>query len=261
MLNSKKSNNFRYFLISALFFLLAFLFFNREIAAQYVFFRKISAAANFVVSVKDKIYNSKIGFYYFNSKKSLLEENIKLKEENEKLKAKSVEQEKLLKENKEFLSMLGRKTERNFILASVAYKPPVSQFDTILIDAGASSGVQRGMKVSVFQSIALGEIDEVFQKTSKVKLYSYEENKINIFIGNSSSSASAVGKGGENFEIILPKDTQASEGDQILTTETSALILGKINKIIKNDSDPFQKIYFRYPVNLNEVRYVEILTE
>lgn len=258
MFNFKKSNNFRYFLIAVLFFLLIFLFFNRENAAQIKFFRRLSAGANSAVSVKNKIYNPKTGFYYFNSKKSLLEENSKLKEENEKLRAESAGKEKFLKENKELLSMLGRKSEKNFILASVAYRPPVSQFDTILIDAGALNGVRRGMKVSVFQSVALGEIEEVFQKTSKVKLYSYEGNKINVFIGNSSSSASAIGKGSENFEIIFPKDTLVSVGDQILTTETFSLILGKINKIIKNDSDPFQKIYFRYPVNLNEVRYVEV---
>lgn len=213
-------------------------------------------------------FKNKIGFLedetkgYFQTKNRLSYDNQILKDENLKLKTKALKAEILEKENSGLLNLLGRKSEKVFLIASVSYRPPMTDFDTFIIDAGQKIGIQKGMKVMAYGDILLGEVDEVLNSMSKVKLYSYSGSQINVLLTQPdyvSDFVVAVGRGGENFEITLAKDAPVDIGDKILTSDLPPFIIGEVQKIIKNENAPFQKIYFRYPFNLNELRYVYVL--
>lgn len=258
-----KNNKKNKFKIVILFFLIIlfglFLFYGKTLSDK-PFFRGISKINlklfSFVLNIKNKSLGG-ISAYFKNNKK-LSGELDYLKDENLILKTKILKTDALEKENKDLLAILGREIKKDFIAASVILKPPLSDFDTFIIDAGKNHGVLSGMKVFI-NDIMLGEIFETYDTLSKVKLYSYSGNEIAVFLGSPEISAVALGKGGENFEVVLPKDTEIKTGGKILIPGIDIFILGEINKIEREESDPFKKAYFRYPINLNELKFVQIL--
>lgn len=181
-------------------------------------------------------------------------ENYGLKTEIEELKAKLLSYQALQKEN----GAIGN--NKQYIFASIVSRPPQAPYDILLIDAGAEHGIKTGMAVTAFGDILLGSVAEVFPKISKVKLISFPEEEINVLIEPTYDvggiSAIAIGRGGENLEIKLPSSIEIKSGDQIMTMGTFPLSVGVVEKVEINLSDPFQKILFRLPLNLQYLKYV-----
>lgn len=260
MFPKKNKNKFKIVVLIFLITLFVFFLFYGKTLSGKPFFKEISKVnlklISPVLNLKNKNFGG-IGFYFKNSKKLSVELE-SLRDENLILKTKILKLDALEKENKDLLAILGRDIKKDFIIASVIFKPPFSDFDTFMIDAGKNHGISNGMKVFI-NDIMLGEISETLDSESKVKLYSYNGNEISVIIGSSEISVVALGKGGENFEIILAKDTEIKTDDKVLIPGVDIFILGKINKIEHRESDPFKKAYFRYPINLNELKFVQIL--
>ena len=273
-----RKNNFklRYFILILLFLSLILMLWGRNFLSESLFFKKVLQFNLSLAKPAFSLKNQAVSFGqnikgYFQTKKNLSDSNRLLEEENSELTAEVLKLKVLEKENSELLNLLGRKPESDFLIASILYRPPMSNFDTFIVDVGLKQGIQKGMRVMAYNDIILGEVEEVFESFSKIKLYSYYGTQINVFLkpfaqpspseleGSSGLSVMARAKGGENFEITLAKDIKVELGDKILTADLRPFILGEVQKIIKNESEPFQKIYFRYPLNLNELRYVYIL--
>jgi len=170
-------------------------------------------------------------------------ENYELKTEIEELKAKLLSYQAPQKESEQY------------ILASVVSRPPQAPYDILLIDVGAEDGVKTGMTVTAYENVLLGSVIEVFADISKVKLISFPGEETNVMI-QGQVSAVAVGRGGENLEIKLPGAIEIKSGDQIMALRTFPLLAGVVEKVEINLSDPFQKILFRLPVNLQYLKYV-----
>ncbi len=143
-------------------------------------------------------------------------------------------------------------------------RPPQSPYDILIIDAGSDNEVKAGMLVTAYGNVLLGYVAEVFPTISKVKLISFSNEETNVLIesagiGTSTAvSAIAIGRGGENLEIKLPSSIAINSGDQVKTMGAFPFIAGTIEKVEINLSDPFQKLLFRLPVNIQELKYVMI---
>lgn len=73
-----------------------------------------------------------------------------------------------------------------------------------------------------------------------------------------SSGAIAEGRGGGNFYIKLPKNVTVQVGDPVILSDRHTILLGAVEKI---DSDPggtYSYIYFKSPINIQTIRYVQI---
>ena len=187
----------------------------------------------------------------------------KLKQENAELKSKILILEPLEKENQELKTMMSNApAEKKYILGAIISRPPQSPYDVLIIDAGSDSGVKEGMTATAFSNILLGYVTDVFSKTSKVKLVSFPGEETNAIIESVSLgtkiSATAIGRGGGDMEIKIPSSLEVHSGDRIVTPGTYPLMLGIVEKAEINLSDPFQKIFFRLPVNLQELQWVMI---
>jgi len=251
------------------FFLIAIFFIGRNYIRGSIFVKYAAEASLFaarpVFVLKNKITGALDGaFSYFKFKKDLSDLNQKLSEENLNLKVENYRVKVLENKNKQLLKILngedGGYSARQIYAAEIIFKPPIADFDSFIINGGLKNGFKKGMKAVFERGVILGEIEDVYNKTSKVKLYSAYGNKISVYFENSLFSAMASGRGGENFEIILPKNSEVAEGENIFYSGTN-FALGKAEKIIKNESEPFQKIYFRYPINLSEIYFVGIIAE
>ncbi|HYF10110.1 MAG TPA: hypothetical protein VD967_00705, partial [Candidatus Paceibacterota bacterium] len=97
-----------------------------------------------------------------------------------------------------------------------------------------------------------------YERSALVKLLSAPGEEQEVMIG-SSTPAKAIGVGGGNFRILLPKGSAVAVGDPIVFPSISPRIFGKVEEIESDASDTFERVYFQSPVNLFELRWIEIL--
>ena len=221
-------------------------------------------------SVKDRLGDI---YYFFTSKNSLIMENkdlgTKLRESEARLSNYNV----ILDENLKLKEILGRKREETpMILATILAKPNQSVYDTLVIDAGEGQGLQRGNMVFAFGDVPIGRVREVYKFSSKVVLFSSSGEKTDVIISLSHNTPSGivedpttkdvsmeiVGRGGGNFEMILPRDFFLKNGDQAVLPGIMPYVVGIVETIISDPRDSFQKALLVSPVNIQELKFVEV---
>lgn len=195
---------------------------------------------------------------FLKEKENLYNENILLKEKNSELEFRIFFYEILFRENLELKTLLGRENQNQYILVSVVARPPQLPYDILIVDAGSEQGIKKGANVSAYSHMLLGYAEDVFDKTAKIKLISFPGTETNVYLENSKISAVAVGMGNGNMEIKLPASLDIKEGDIILSAGTFPFILGTAEKKEIDESEGAQKIFFRLPVNLQEIKYLLI---
>lgn len=196
---------------------------------------------------------------FFLTKGKLISTNEQLKKDLSEAEMMLVDRNLLLKENLELKEIMGRLVTNDMVLASVLAKPNASLYDTAIIDAGNNLGIKVGDKVFVSGNILVGEIADVSKNNSKVKFYSSFKEQVSVMVGLYNIEATAVGRGAGNFEIKLPRDTDIKVDDPIFIAGTESRVLGNVAEIIFDPKDPFQLILVKSPVNLFELKWVQVL--
>ena len=207
-------------------------------------------------SVRNIVYNTS---NFFKTKNSLISENKFLREKNTELKINLLNQETIIKENKKLNEILNRNENKNIILGYIISWPPSSPYDTLVIDVGADHGVEKKDKV-FFNGLVVGEIYDVFSRTSLVYLFSTSGSKVNVIL-NEKIPAIAEGIGGGNFIIRLPKDIDVNNGNKILLSDTTTGLMGVVEYVETKPSDAFQNVFFRRPFNIFEMKEVQVLNK
>lgn len=162
-------------------------------------------------------------------------------------------------ENDQLKQLLGRqpeKDDREF--AVVLVRPPKSPYDSLTVDLGEDHGVMPGDLVYGDMDYLIGEVDSSYPSTAVVKLYSSPGQKIDVRISSSTTSVVAEGRGNGNFYIKVPKNISVAEGDPIVAPGFHNTIIGVAEKVDGGAGEAYSSIYFKLPVNLNSLRYVEI---
>lgn len=189
-----------------------------------------------------------------------------LEKENEDLRNKLMEAETkiankgtLESENLELKEILSRKGEgKSFLLSAILAKPNRSLYDTLVIDVGEDQGVEVNDRVFAFGNIPIGRIAEVYGRTSKVILFTNPGEKTEAIINGKDIFIEAVGRGGGNFEIILPRDLVLELGTEITLPGITPYTLAILESIISDPRDSLQKAILVSPVNIQELRFVEV---
>lgn len=198
-------------------------------------------------------------FSVISSKRSLILENRRLVSELKKNEADLSIRKIIQKENEDLKVLLGRdEIKNNAVLAAVLVRPSASPFDVIIIDIGKNKGVKAGDRVMYESSIAIGEVEEVYEESSKVKMYSSPGEKFLALVGERSVQVEAEGLGGGNFSAKLPRDMEVKEGDAAVVPSIATSVFGFVRKIELNPTDSFQKIIFKIPANLSELKWVTV---
>lgn len=261
---------FSLLIIFAVFFYFRLPIFNFLSNISQFIFVPIVQTKNFL---GEKIY----GFSsFFHFKKSLVAENDNLKNIIFNYETKMQNYSVIENENKELKEILGRKTEKmNLVLASVLAKPKQSIHDTLLIDFGEKDGASNGALVFVNGDIPIGRIIEVGSKMSKVILFSKsgEKNEVIIPVARSSKTLelegeqtevvsnvhfSLIGRGGSNFEIEAPRDLKFEVGQTAVLPGLHPFVVAKVESVISDARDIVQKVLLVSPVNIQEVRFVQV---
>ncbi|MDD2934972.1 MAG: rod shape-determining protein MreC [Candidatus Pacebacteria bacterium] len=251
--NRKKSRKFFWFVLVVL-----IIFAYPKIANLFsgVFKSALTPFWNSENKLEEKSLNL---FGFFSTKEKLLSANEQLKKDLLEAEMMLADRNLLLKENLELKEFMGRLITDDMILASVLAKPNASLYDTAIIDVGNNLGIKVGDKIFVQGNILIGEIAEVSKNISKVKFYSSFKEQVSVMVGLYNIEATAVGRGAGNFEIKLPRDIDIKVDDPVFIAGTEARVLGNVAEIIFDPKDPFQLVLIKSPVNLFELKWVQIL--
>jgi cell shape-determining protein MreC len=193
----------------------------------------------------------------FASKNSIEIENQKLKNQLTEVQV-AIDRDKLLiQENSDLKELLGRHDKNPSILATVLAKPPMSLYDTVVVDVGTSDNVAVGDKVFAFGFVPIGTVSTTFPHTSTISLFSSSGQKVEVSISKNVQT-SAEAQGGGNFLIKLPKGTAVAQGDPISAPGIGTQIFGHVDNIETNENDPFIYVRFVLPVNMSELHFLQI---
>lgn len=210
-------------------------------------------------SVKDRLssYTS-----LTQSKKSLLKENKLLKDRLEEYRVDLLYKDVLFDENQKLKEIFQRaESEPELILGVILSKPNRSSYDTLIIDLGKNSGINKGDYVFARGNILLGQVEEVFKKSSKIKLFSTPGEELGIVINESDIYTTITGRGGGNFEMTLPRDVEIEEGVEVVLPGITPYLIATVEKINYDPRDPLQNILLRNLVNIQQLKFVQVLKE
>ncbi|MEA2715339.1 MAG: rod shape-determining protein MreC [Candidatus Parcubacteria bacterium] len=190
------------------------------------------------------------------SPEGLLQENELLKRQlsDEALRLATVRAVEM--ENAELKALLGRASTTPYVLSAVLKRPPVSPYDELVIDAGADHNFNLNDNVYAPGNVLIGRISEVLGQTSKVALFSSPGEKYEVLIGTSHAPATALGRGGGQYEADLPRDVKVSKGDFVIAPSRGDKPFGTVISVATDPAEPFEKILFAPPVNEYELRWV-----
>lgn len=167
----------------------------------------------------------------------------------------------LQSENNALKELFNRSVDKEqMTLAAVLVRPPQTPYDSIVIDAGNNMGLIVGDIVYADMNYAIGKVSSVSEKTSVVTLFSSSGQKASVLIGTSTTAVMAEGRGGSNFYIKVPRNVEILIGDPIVWPDIQTILLGAVEVVDKGDGDAYSHIYFKSPVNINTLRYVQFKT-
>jgi rod shape-determining protein MreC len=206
--------------------------------------------------ITNSLYNSN---YIFRTKSALTKENHNLIEEISNIRLTMIDYQIIKMENEQLKEMLGRMSvQKDFVLGNILTKPNHSPYDTIIIDIGNSNGIKEGNLVYANGNIPIGFVGKVYDNTSLVTLYTNPSQKTEGFMDGSNASVVLTGRGGGNFEMIVPIELQVEKGMIVYLPGSTSLVLALVDDVISKPSDPFKKVILSSPVNIQNLKWVEV---
>jgi cell shape-determining protein MreC len=171
------------------------------------------------------------------------------------------------KENIELKKILGKRkvdeegrSNRN-LLAYILSGPATPPYDALILDLGEDDGVSVGDLVLSSNGYLVGEIIEISDKLSKVRLNSSYGIKTSVFIGENKTMMEIIGIGSGNFVVQIPKDFLVEEGGLALMPGEDFTIVAEVKKIEGKDGEMFKRAYLFSPFNIKELRSVLIISK
>ena len=193
---------------------------------------------------------------FFSSKRTLIQENTKLREQLalEKVKGKLFDD---MRADYEDLRNLTKSNETR-IPARVIASPSVVPYDVLVIDVGSMDGVLKDDLIYAGTSALLGRIATVGGKTSRAVLFSSPTHEERLIHLSSGTPVDAVGQGGGSFVVSIPQDIEVEVGDALTLPEAPHGVVAFVTRIDASPSDAFQSVHAALPENIYTLRHVGV---
>jgi len=192
---------------------------------------------------------------FFIKKERSFDENLRLKQENESLKA-QIQQ----------LEIRNWKLEiprDNYLVAKVFSTYPFNIKNQITINAGGKQGIKKMMAVTVEGNLLLGYISEVFDEYSIVQTIFDPSWQLPVRIGKEEVDGLFQG-GSEPKLVLIAKEKAIQVGDIAYSASQEfpyGLKIGEILEIKENAAGVFKEAVLKIPFNINELREVMVIQQ
>ena len=237
------------------------------------FISSLSYVAHIVLTpfmaVGNVVSNSFGGFRAFVANKDdILKENEDLRNKLNEQTASLSNQTSVLADKLRLEAILGRKQDSNpFLLSAILAKPNKSPYDTLIVDTGENNGVKTGDLVFAMGNVPIGRVAAVYPFSAKIVLFSTADEKTEVVLatgsmptGEAGQSAfvEVVGRGGGNFEMVLPRDFSITEGTEVVLPGIHSYTVAVVQAVISDPRDAFSKALLISPINIYELKFVQI---
>ncbi len=186
----------------------------------------------------------------------MLRENESLKQQLAEAQARLGSIQSVETENSELKGLLGRASSTPYILGAVLKRPPLSPYDELVIDLGADHGLSTSSIVYAPGNVRIGRVSQVLGQTSKVTLFSSPGEKYEVQIGAAHTPATAVGRGGGQYQAQLSHDVKVVEGDFVTAPSLNDGTFGVVTGVASSAAEPFETVIFAPSVNIYQLRWV-----
>jgi len=200
----------------------------------------------------------------FKEKQSLKQRNNELQKELQRVRQRLLRMHALEAENARLRKQVGRhaQSDTRMVYARVLSRPPASVYDTLLIDVGTNTGVSAGDRVLAGDAVILGRVVSASEDTARIRLLTHPELSTEAVIyGSATTTTTVTGAGGGNYRTRLPAGVDVSVGNAVIDARTGDYVLGSVREVREAESDSFQHILFRTPVNIQQLRFVTVITD
>jgi rod shape-determining protein MreC len=197
--------------------------------------------------------------------KNISQENENLKSENQSLLVKTVELEKLNKENDILRAALGLDLQEEFNLEiSQVIGKDISE-DYLIINKGIADGLSLNLPVINQEKYLIGKVSEVYNNTSKIQLLTSKDSSFDVEIFEKEIYVLAKGKGNLNIQLeLIPRDKEINSGDKVLSSALGGnfpggLLVGEVSKVKRSDTTSFQEAEITPFFNIEDLEYLFII--
>ncbi len=190
---------------------------------------------------------------FFISKQSSFDENLRLKRENENLRA----------EIQMLQSLMPRVQGINssYLTAQVFSTYPFNVKSQITINAGENQGIKKMMAVTLGENLLLGLVSDVFANYSVVETIFDPNFQLPVRVGETQIDGLFQG-GNEPKMTLIEKSKLVKAGDVVYSASQEfpyGLKIGEINEIKESAAGVFKEAVLKMPFNVNELREVNII--
>jgi cell shape-determining protein MreC len=144
------------------------------------------------------------------------------------------------------------------ILAGVVARPPVSPYDTLVLDAGKSDGVALGMEAFGAGGVPVGVVSQVLSDFSRVTLFSAPGTVTNGSVGHANTVLTITGAGGGAMNAIVARAATVAEGDTVFAPGPGMLPIGTVVRVESSALSPGVTLRIRPAVNIFSISWVTL---
>lgn len=194
---------------------------------------------------------------FFANKPSLLEERDRLLSENAALYAKSATLEAQVAD---LTRLLGDRTEAGSgVLAGVLARPPVSPYDTLIVDQGERADVSVGMRAEGPGGMPLGTVESVSGGSARIILYSAPGKETESWIGEARIPVTLVGESAGAMSAVVAREAGIVPGDLVYVAGSGARPVGTVLSVANDPSLPRSRVDIRPLANPFSITWVTLV--
>lgn len=199
----------------------------------------------------------------------LSNENVSLREENERLAAENAlltEAEQELRDLQGFLELRGIREGDSFVQADVFGTGPSNTLQVIAINRGSRDGIAENMLVLSPQGTVIGTISRVLADAAWVTLVTDQTSAISALIQESRAQGVVAGSADGTLDMEFVEETaDVKEGDLVLTSGVGGRhppgeLIGRVIEVERAPQQLFQKVRVQPLADFTRLETVLVLS-
>ncbi len=208
-------------------------------------------------------------FSFIGSINDLEDQNVQLKDENQRLLGELVQLKEVVRENELLRQQIGaaEPQPRDLILANVIGQDSSGFRRYFLINKGSKHGLKEKSVVIAAGDLLVGQVTEVNESFSKVQSIIDSNSRVNALIQESSVTGLVRGEQGKDLVIdLLPQGEVIEQGQSVISSGLAGflpngLLIGQIEQVISSDVQISQMAKLKPAVDFDKLEKVFVIKE